>query len=130
MKVIILICCTIFCSSFAGPMAYAKIYQWVDKNGVKHYSESPPDYEEESPPEGNAVISHGPSSLAVEIDHSASLKAVSRLSYLGTKDSLKSIQQAALPAAHAGNRIAIHICRQTMHGLDDDSVETCFHNRR
>lgn len=42
-----------------------------------------------------------------------------KLSYNGTKKSLKAIQLAALPAARQDNIIAIHICRQTMFALGD-----------
>jgi hypothetical protein len=41
MRTIILIVYATLCSVFAGAPASAKIYQWVDKNGVRHFSETP-----------------------------------------------------------------------------------------
>lgn len=91
------------------PVCFAEIHSWVDKNGVKHFSDQmPPDAD------SNAV-----SSSPAGVLPSQSSEPLAFLSYDGTPDSLRRIQHAATPAAEAGQLIAIHICRQTMYGLND-----------
>jgi ankyrin repeat protein/TPR repeat protein len=102
-------------------LAYAKIYKWVDENGVKHFSETPPENQGDSSIENSDATPQESNITSSETNYNSGFEAVSKVSYVGTQDSLRSIQRAAIPAAYDGNKIAIHICRQTMYGLDDDA---------
>lgn len=58
--------------------------------------------------------------LAKKADDILAEDVLPQLSYDGTPGSLQQIQDAVMPAAKAGNIIALNICRQTMHGLGQD----------
>jgi ankyrin repeat protein len=93
------------------PVLSAEIHAWVDKNGVRHFSDQMP---------SDADIAGKSTAIGVTLSPQ-SCEPLQALNYDGTKSSLKRIQKAALKAAKAGHLIALHICRQTMYGLNDHS---------
>jgi ankyrin repeat protein/TPR repeat protein len=97
--------------------ALTKTYYWLDEKGVKHFTQTPPPGQSYYTLDGVAITPKKSASEKQMFQSSGSLQEIEGPQQLENSDALMAIQEKVMPEAKKGNKIAIHICRQTMYAL-------------